>query len=139
MMVDCCGKSDKTIFSKDYSRYQRQMILDEIGVAGQERLRAAKVLTIGVGGLGCPAALYLAAAGIGTLGIVECDHVDLSNLHRQTLYTTKDVGQPKCQVAEQRLRALNPDIRIDCFEERLSAENAITIINGYDIVLDGND
>jgi len=120
-------------------RYARQIILPEIGVEGQERLRRAGVLCIGAGGLGSPAALYMAAAGVGRLGIVEFDLVDLSNLHRQILHGTPDVGRPKAVVAEERLRALNPDLCLERHEVRLGVGNAMGLIGGYDLVVDGSD
>jgi molybdopterin/thiamine biosynthesis adenylyltransferase/rhodanese-related sulfurtransferase len=120
-------------------RYSRQVILPEVGEAGQERLLQAKVLIVGLGGLGCPAALYLAAAGVGTLGLVDFDSVDASNLQRQVLYSSGDAGKPKVPIAAQRLRELNPDIQIREYQQRLSADNALDIISGYDYVTDGTD
>ena len=121
------------------ARYSRQLILPEIGVAGQQRLRNASVLVIGVGGLGCPAALYLAAAGVGRLGLIDRETVALSNLHRQVLHTTDDVGRPKSQSARARLVALNPEVTIVPMQESLTAENARQLIGPYDLVLDGAD
>ena len=120
-------------------RYSRHLILPEVGVAGQRRLREARVLLVGAGGLGSPAALYLAAAGVGTLGLAEFDTVDLSNLQRQVLYTTDDVGQAKSDAARRRLRALNPDVRVVLHRGRLAAGNARRIVRSYDVVLDGSD
>lgn len=120
-------------------RYVRQLRLPEVGWAGQERLRRARVLCVGAGGLGSPAALYLAAAGVGCVGVVDSDAVELSNLHRQILHTTADVGRGKVGVAEERLRALNPEVKIECHAVRLEGRNAIEIIGGYDLVLDGSD
>ena len=105
------------------------MILSQVGKQGQERLLAAKVLVVGLGGLGCPSALYLAAAGVGQLGVLDFDVVDASNLQRQVLYTTQDVGQPKASTAARRLRCLNPDVRITEYNQRLTADNAIQIIS----------
>ena len=120
-------------------RYKRHLFLDDVGPAGQETLLASSVLLIGAGGLGSPAALYLAAAGVGTLGLIDFDAVDASNLQRQVLYTMADVGKPKVVAAEARLRALNPDVKIVRFEERIAASNAERVIADFDVVLDGTD
>ena len=120
-------------------RYKRHLLLDEIGPQGQARLLDSRVLLIGAGGLGSPAALYLAAAGVGTLGIAEFDAVDASNLQRQVLYGTADVGRSKLDAAEQRLQELNPDVRVVRHEERFQAHNAAAIVGAYDVVLDGTD
>lgn len=120
-------------------RYARQIILPEMGGIGQRKLLAGSVLIVGVGGLGCPAALYLAAAGIGKLGLVDSDRVDLTNLQRQILYRTPDIGQPKMQMAQSSLKAMNPDLVLEIHETRLMAHNAPEIIRGYDVVLDGTD
>jgi sulfur-carrier protein adenylyltransferase/sulfurtransferase len=120
-------------------RYSRHLLLPEVGVAGQKRLRRAKVLLVGTGGLGAPAALYLTAAGVGELGLVDFDAVDLSNLQRQVLYSTQDVGRPKLAAAKQRLEALNPGVRVVAHEQRLSSENALDLLRPYDLVLDGTD
>jgi adenylyltransferase/sulfurtransferase len=122
-----------------FRRYRRHVILPEFGDAGQEKLLAAKVLIVGAGGLGCPAALYLAAAGVGTLGLVDFDVVDESNLQRQILFTTADIGAPKVDVAAARLRDANPDVRVRTHNLRLAADNALEIIDQYDLVLDGTD
>jgi adenylyltransferase/sulfurtransferase len=128
-----------SLTAADLSRYSRQLILPEVNAAGQRRIKAARVLCIGAGGLGSPAALYLAAAGIGTLGLVDSDRVDVSNLQRQILYGTGDVGKPKLEVARARLRDLNPDIEIVLHDARLSSTNAAEIIAPYDVVIDGSD
>lgn len=120
-------------------RYSRQIILPEIGGKGQKKLGRARVLIVGAGGLGSPAALYLAAAGIGTIGIIDGDRVDLSNLHRQILHHTPDVGQPKVQSAREKMSALNPDVNIVTYNERLTAGNAMNLLKDYDVVLDGTD
>ena len=120
-------------------RYYRHLLLSEIGEAGQEKLLSARVLIVGVGGLGCPAALYLAAAGVGTIGLVDYDTVDESNLQRQVLYTTDDVGRMKVDAAAQRLRLLNPDVTVEAIPEQLTALNAGEIIPRFDYVLDGTD
>ncbi len=120
-------------------RYSRHLLLPEVGLAGQQRLKAARVLLVGAGGLGSPAALYLAAAGVGTLGIVEFDAVDLSNLQRQILHGTSDVGELKLASARERLHDLNPEITVFPIADRLTSANALRIIAGYDIVIDGSD
>ncbi|MCI4364118.1 MAG: molybdopterin-synthase adenylyltransferase MoeB [Thermoplasmata archaeon] len=120
-------------------RYSRHLLLPEVGAAGQRKLLDAKVLLVGAGGLGAPAALYLAAAGVGTLGIVDFDTVDASNLQRQVLYTSADVGRPKVQVAAERLQGLNPDVTVEQHPVRLERENARKILERYDVVLDGTD
>jgi adenylyltransferase/sulfurtransferase len=121
------------------ARYSRHLLLPEIGEAGQERLQAARVLIVGAGGLGSPAALYLAAAGVGTLGIIDHDRVDVSNLQRQVLFDTPSVGELKAEQAQKRLSALNPEIRVVAHSVELRAANAREILNDYDIVLDGSD
>ncbi len=122
-----------------YDRYQRQMILKELGTAGQQKLLDAKVLVVGAGGLGCPILQYLAAAGVGTIGIVDDDRVAIHNLHRQPLYSTNDVGACKALVAAVVLQRLNPGIDIKVYNERLTVENALSIIEPYDIIVDGTD
>lgn len=122
-----------------YDRYQRQIILKELGVSGQEKLLKAKVAVIGAGGLGCPALQYLAAAGAGTIGIVDFDFVELTNLQRQTLYNMEDIGKPKVQIATKRLCAFNPDINIVAHQVTLDNRNALDILSLYDIVIDGTD
>ncbi len=120
-------------------RYNRHLILPEIGEQGQQRLKNAKVLVIGAGGLGCPILQYLSAAGVGNIGIIDGDNVAVSNLQRQILYTVDDVGNPKALVAKKRLTALNPLINIQPFVEYLSKENAINIFEKYDIIVDASD
>ncbi len=120
-------------------RYARQIILDEVGVAGQRRLLDSKVLVVGAGGLGSPALLYLAAAGVGTLGIVDGDRVDLTNLQRQVLHYTHDVGRPKTQSARRTLEDINPELTIIPHQTVLSSENALEIIREYDLVINGSD
>lgn len=122
-----------------HERYQRQTILPEVGTVGQEKLQTSRVLLVGAGGLGSPAALYLSAAGVGTLGLIDHDVVQLSNLHRQILHTTARVGMPKVLSAAESLHALNPKTQLKLFEEKLNAENAEQIIAQFDIVLDGSD
>ncbi len=123
----------------DLSRYSRQLILPEVNADGQRRIKAARVLCIGAGGLGSPAALYLAAAGIGTLGLVDADRVDASNLQRQILYGTGDVGESKVEKARARLRELNPDVEVVVHEARFTSENATGIVEAYDVIIDGSD
>src|SRR6266705_3346756 len=120
-------------------RYSRHLILPDVGVAGQQKLKAARVLLIGAGGLGSPAALYLAAAGVGTLGLVDFDNVDVTNLQRQILHGSKDVGRPKLQSARERIADVNPHVRLETYETALTSKNALDIFNGYDIVVDGTD
>lgn len=120
-------------------RYRRHLILPEVGEEGQAKLLKSRVLLLGAGGLGSPAALYLAAAGVGTLGIVDMDVVDLSNLQRQVLHTRERQGQPKVVSARAAIEALNPDVKVVPFQERLTSENALRILEGFDLVLDGGD
>ena len=124
---------------EETTRYSRHLIMPEVTADGQRRLKAARVLCIGAGGLGSPAALYLAAAGVGTIGIVDFDDVDLSNLQRQILHGTKDVGRSKLESARDRLRDINPDIDIELHQCRFSSENASEIVSEYDVVVDGSD
>ncbi len=124
---------------EETARYSRHLIMPEVTADGQRRLKAARVLCIGAGGLGSPAALYLAAAGVGTIGIVDFDDVDLSNLQRQILHGTKDVGRSKLESARDRLRDINPDIEIELHQCRFSSENASEIVSEYDVVVDGSD
>jgi molybdopterin/thiamine biosynthesis adenylyltransferase/rhodanese-related sulfurtransferase len=128
------------VFTPDQlARYSRHIMLPEVGEKGQAKLLDTKVLLLGAGGLGSPAAYYLAAAGVGTLGIVDNDVVDESNLQRQILHNTRRVGMPKVQSARETLEALNPDVRVVTFEERLTSENALRILEGWDVVVDGCD
>ncbi len=120
-------------------RYSRHILLPQVGGKGQEKLLAGKVLLVGAGGLGSPAGLYLAAAGVGTLGIIDGDVVDMSNLQRQVLHGTADVGKPKVDSAEATLRALNPDVTVRTYRKRLTADNALEILKDYDFVIDGTD
>ena len=120
-------------------RYSRHLIMPEVGMEGQLKLKQARVLCIGTGGLGAPLGLYLAAAGVGHIGLVDFDVVDFTNLQRQVLFGTSDVGQPKITAAADRLRNLNPEIQIDAIEARLSSENALELFRDYDIIVDGTD
>lgn len=123
----------------EMSRYSRHLALREIGIEGQRKLKAARVLVVGAGGLGSPASLYLAAAGVGTLGLIDNDRIDLSNLQRQVLYGTELIGQVKVEAARARLASLNPEIRIETHEVELRAANVMSIVAQYDLVLDGTD
>lgn len=130
----------KIVFSKaQLDRYSRQLILPGVGAAGQRKLLEAKVLVVGAGGLGSPLLLYLAAAGVGTLGVIDDDAVELSNLQRQILYGARTLGHAKVASAAARLRDLNPEVRVEPFETRLDAENALALLTPYDLIVDGSD
>ena len=124
---------------EEIERYSRHIILPEVGLDGQKRLKAASVLCIGTGGLGSPLLLYLAAAGIGRIGIVDFDIVDSSNLQRQVIHGTSWVGKPKIQSAKNRILEINPACQVDLYETRLSSENALKIMEPYDVIVDGTD
>jgi molybdopterin/thiamine biosynthesis adenylyltransferase/rhodanese-related sulfurtransferase len=130
---------DIALTREEMDRYARHIILPEVGLEGQKRLKAARVLCVGAGGLGSPLALYLAAAGVGTLGIVDFDSVDASNLHRQILHGTRDVGRSKLASAADRLRDVNPNVKVVSHEVRLTSANALSILADYDVVADGTD
>ncbi|MGA0863073.1 MAG: molybdopterin-synthase adenylyltransferase MoeB [Ilumatobacteraceae bacterium] len=132
-------KAPVTLSADQRNRYQRHLLLPEVGVEGQARLLESKVLMLGAGGLGSPAALYLAAAGVGTIGIVDMDEVDASNLQRQILHNLDRVGERKVESARQTLSKLNPDVNVVTYDTRLSAENIMEIISGYDVIVDGAD
>jgi adenylyltransferase/sulfurtransferase len=125
--------------SEQIERYSRQIMVPDLGGKAQLRLRQARVLVIGAGGLGCPAAFYLAAAGIGTLGIVDPDKVELSNLQRQILHATEDIGRQKVESAQAKLRQLNPDVEVKIYPTRFDDDNAVEIAEGYDFIVDGSD
>lgn len=125
--------------ASEKKRYQRQIHLEGFGEVSQEKLANARVMIIGAGALGCPVLTYLATAGVGTLGIVDNDLIDVSNLHRQPLYTTADCGKPKVKIAQERLLAMNPEITVNAYQTYLSAENVMELFSGYDIVVDGTD
>ena len=127
------------ISDEQLERYARHVILDEVGEEGQERLLAARVLVVGAGGLGAPLALYLAAAGVGNLTIIDDDTVELSNLQRQVIHTTGRLGEPKAASAAKALAALNPEVRVQPLEARLDAENVVALVEGHDLVADGSD
>ena len=133
------GAGVDPLSAEELRRYARHVILPEVGIEGQRALKASRVLAVGAGGLGSPLALYLAAAGVGTLGLVDFDVVDESNLHRQLLFGTADVGRPKLEAAARRLRDVNPHVEIVRFEERLTSDNALEILRGFDVVADGTD
>ena len=120
-------------------RYSRHIILKEVGAKGQKKLLNAKVLIIGAGGLGAPAAMYLAAAGVGTIGIADADEVDLSNLQRQIIHTTQDVGKAKVLSAKETMEAINPDVKVNTYRTFIDSENIMDIIKDYDFVIDGTD
>ena len=124
---------------EELKRYNRQIILPEIGLEGQQKLKAAKVLMVGAGGLGCPVLQYLVAAGVGEVGIVDDDLVDNSNLHRQILYSPADIGRPKAVVAAEKLKVFNPYVELTAYQERLTQENAEELIEKYDLIIDGSD
>ena len=125
--------------NEEYARYSRHLILPEVGLEGQRKLKAARVLMIGTGGLGSPLGLYLAAAGIGTLGLVDFDVVDTSNLQRQIIHGTKDVGRPKIASAKDRLNDINPNVKIEAFETMLTSANALELFKDFDVIVDGTD
>jgi molybdopterin/thiamine biosynthesis adenylyltransferase/rhodanese-related sulfurtransferase len=133
------GEQPSPLTSDQHGRYSRHLLLPEVGVDGQVKLLQSKVLLIGAGGLGSPAALYLAAAGVGTIGIVDDDVVDASNLQRQILHNLLTLGRPKVESAREALAALNPDAKVVAYDERLTVDNVIEIMKGYDVVVDGGD
>src|SRR5438128_12159040 len=128
--------ADVQFSPNELARYSRHLMLPEVGMDGQKRLKAASVLLIGAGGLGSPLALYLAAAGVGRIGLVDFDVVDFSNLQRQVLHGTPDVGRPKLHSARDRLQAINPEVRVDLYETHLTSANAMDILRPYDVVID---
>jgi adenylyltransferase/sulfurtransferase len=138
-IIDDQRLAEVALTPPELARYSRHLILPEVNIEGQRRIKAARILCIGAGGLGSPAALYLAAAGIGTLGLVDADRVDASNLQRQVLYGTQDIGRPKVEQARSRLREINPDLEVVLHETHLSSANAVDIIAPYDVVIDGSD
>ena len=127
------------LIDEQLERYSRHIILKEIGVKGQKKLLSAKVLIIGAGGLGAPAAMYLAAAGVGTIGIADCDNVELSNLQRQIIHTTADLGKTKVKSAAETIKALNPDVKVITYETYINSKNISEIISDYDFIIDGTD
>src|SRR3954468_22101315 len=133
------GNGTVTLSNEEVLRYSRHLILPDVGIDGQRKLKAGRILLIGAGGLGSPLALYLAAAGVGTLGLVDFDVVDVSNLQRQVLHGTKDIGRPKLESARERIHDVNPHVHVELYETRLTSANALEIIGDYDIVVDGTD
>jgi sulfur-carrier protein adenylyltransferase/sulfurtransferase len=125
--------------SEEITRYSRHLTLPEVGLAGQEKLKGAKVLSIGAGGLGSPIGLYLAAAGIGRLGVVDFDRVDVSNLQRQIAHTTEDVGRPKVESIRAKMLAMNPHVNVIAHDTKLTKDNAIELFSDYDVIVDGSD
>lgn len=128
-----------TLSAREIARYSRHLIMPEVAMAGQKRLKAAKILLIGAGGLGSPLGLYLAAAGVGRIGIVDYDVVDMSNLQRQVLHATQDVGRLKIESAAERLKGVNPEIEVETYNTRITSANALELIKPYDVVIDGTD
>ena len=125
--------------NEQLERYSRHIILKEVGAKGQKKLLNASVLIIGAGGLGAPAAMYLAAAGVGTIGIVDADEVDLSNLQRQIIHTTADIGKAKVKSAKETMQAINPDITVNTYRTFVTSENVMELIKDYDFIIDGTD
>lgn len=128
-----------TLSNKEITRYSRHLVLPEIGMAGQLKLKNAKVILIGVGGLGAPLGMYLAAAGVGTIGLVDFDKIEFSNLQRQLIFGTQDVGRPKLEAAKEKLLGINPEININTYDTKLTSKNALELLKDYDIVADGTD
>src|SRR5512139_2795982 len=128
-----------TLSPEEITRYSRHLLMPEVGMDGQRKLKGARIVCVGAGGLGSPVAIYLAAAGVGTIGLVDFDEVDQTNLQRQVLYSTSDVGRPKLEAAVDRLRALNPNVTVETHETPLSSANALSILRAYDLVVDGTD
>ena len=139
IQTDALQEQEVKLSKEEIQRYSRHLIMPEVGMEGQLKLKRARVMTIGTGGLGAPLGLYLAAAGVGHLGLVDFDVVDNSNLQRQVTFTTQDVGKPKSAAAKARLSALNPMIEITAYETRLTSDNALDLFRDYDIIVDGTD
>lgn len=133
------SKESVELSNEEIARYSRHLIMPEVALEGQKKLKAARVLTIGAGGLGSPLALYLAAAGVGTLGIVDFDVVDESNLQRQIIHGTSDVGRPKMESARDRIKDVNPNVNVEAYEDALTSENALEIFEDFDVIVDGTD
>ena len=136
---DAAAAAGPALSNSEIARYSRHLILPEVGMEGQRKLKAASVLMIGTGGLGAPSGMYLAAAGVGRIGLVDFDVVDESNLQRQIIHGTKDVGRPKIDSARDRLRDINPHVRLDTYETRLTSDNALSLFRDYDVIVDGTD
>jgi len=133
------ARNGARLTTDEIQRYSRHLTLPEVGMAGQEKLKAAKVLCIGSGGLGSPIGLYLAATGIGTIGVVDFDVVDVTNLQRQIAHTTPDVGRPKVVSIAEKMRAMNPHIVVQTHDTRLTRDNALDLFSRYDVIVDGSD
>lgn len=131
--------TSKTLTEQEFNRYIRHLNLREIGIKGQERIKQGKVLIVGAGGLGSPAALYLAAAGIGTIGIIDFDNVEETNLQRQIIHSTKSLGTRKTESAKNSIKNLNPNVKVELYDKKLNSNNALGIIKKYDVVIDGSD
>ena len=138
-LIDPAAVADTTLSHEEVQRYSRHLIMPEVGMAGQKKLKAASVLLIGAGGLGSPLAMYLAAAGVGRIGLVDYDVVDYTNLQRQIIHGTKDVGRPKLHSARDRIVDINPHIQVDSYEVPLTSDNALELLEPYDIIIDGTD
>src|ERR1043166_2408255 len=139
MATTLAPQEPPALSNEEVLRYSRHLIMPEVGMEGQQKLKAARVLCIGTGGLGSPLALYLAAAGVGTLGMVDFDIVDFTNLQRQILHHTGDVGRPKLQSAAEKIKAMNPEVELRPFEMRLTSQNALELFREFDLVVDGTD
>lgn len=138
-LIDPAALADVSLSNEEVQRYSRHLIMPEVGMAGQKKLKASSVLLIGAGGLGSPLAMYLAAAGIGRIGLVDYDIVDYTNLQRQVIHGTKDVGRPKLDSAKERILDINPHVQVDTFNEPLTSANALEIFAPYDVIIDGTD
>src|SRR6266513_1177922 len=138
-MIMSHSNGSEPLTNEEVLRYSRHLILPDVGVDGQRKLKAGRILLIGAGGLGSPTALYLAAAGVGTLGLVDDDVVDVSNLQRQVIHSTSTVGEPKVDSAERAIKDLNPGVNVVKYGTRLDASNIMEIIEGYDVIVDGVD
>ena len=125
--------------TKELERYSRQIIIKDIGISGQKKIKNSKVLIVGLGGLGCPVAEYLSRTGVGTIGLIDHDKIDLSNIHRQSMFTTKDINKYKVKVVSDRVKMINPNIRIKSFKKKLNRSNIEILINDFDIIIDGTD
>ena len=124
---------------KEIERYSRQIIIKNIGINGQKKIKKSKILIVGLGGLGCPAAEYLSRAGVGTLGLIDNDKINLSNIHRQTMFTTKDINKYKVDVVKKKIKKINPHVKLKCFKKKLSSKNIKGILAKFNLILDGTD
>ena len=125
--------------TKELERYSRQIIIKDIGISGQKKIKNSKVLIVGLGGLGCPVAEYLSRTGVGTIGLIDHDKIDLSNIHRQSMFTTKDIGKFKVKVVSDRVKKINPNVKIESYKKKLNQSNVENLIKNFDIVVDGTD